>query len=611
MSGVVPIKRKQLPAVPAPETAAAMPAWKSDGLDQRLAVFRPLLRALEDGASDAAAVEIWMSITGKGRATGYRWMAKWRSGGIAALAPEYKGRPRTVRKWDVRAQHLLTLPSRPNCGDVAARLRAEGFGEVTAEQVRALWKSLPSNLAETSKKRLGEHHYRLNETPYVIRDWSHVPVGYLYELDGHTCDFYVEHPITGGYFRPELTVIIDVRSRYIVDFWVGGFENSTDLRWALSRAFLQWDHVCHEIHVDPGAFRAKSMVDPFSGWCTKLDVDVHFALPGNARGKGLIEGEYHIFEGRFGKFMPTYLHNRTDDEMRLFADKWKKRLVPRYTVGQLCQLIQRDYVDPRRHEPRKSLDGASPAELWAQLQPNPVMAPATVVCRPRKQATVQNGRVRIHNRRYQLDLHYRPQYENRAVLVEYDDFHDQKTWIYDVRGNYVCTAQLLDKQPGIPESRVCEKLARTAAGQRKRLELKLAEVDGRARGSISAVDALHMLGNPAAPTAIEHDTTAHLLHAGHTFGQPALPPPALDLQLPPVDLAELAHVRETLAVRVPDTDTSTQRYTRYLALRARAADGDALSRTETDWLVAYSDSAECAGLTDVYESFGYLPGATK
>src|SRR5699024_2195360 len=132
------------------------------------------------------------------------------------------------------------------------------------------------------------------------------------------------------------------------------------------------DHVCHELHIDPGAGRAKTMTDPVTGFAEKLGFMVHFAQPGNARGKGLTEGGFRLFESRFGKTMPTYLHNRTDDAMRLFTDKWNKHKVPHMTVRQLHDLILERFITPTRNEARKGLDGKSPAELWETLIHNPV-----------------------------------------------------------------------------------------------------------------------------------------------------------------------------------------------------------------------------------------------
>lgn len=545
-----------------------LPAWARDEAERRQA----LINAAKEGRA-----------TGVSPATLRRWQAALNRGGLAALAPRYQGRQRKPQAWDARAIELINSPNRLDCGAIAAIIRREMGVDVTPAQVRRLRKTLPSNLDETSPRKLGRHHYRLNETPYVIRDWGHVPVGYLYEMDGHTCDFYVEHPATGGYFRPELTFLLDVRSQYIVDFWLGGYENSTDLRWLLSRAFLAHDHVCHELHVDPGAAKARTMADPVVGFAAKLGVEIHFAIPGNARGKGLVEGEYAVFERWVGKAMATYLHDRTDDAMRLFAAKWRRGLVPRMTVRQLYDEIAR-YVEQRRREPRECLGGKSPAELWAGLQRNPVIAPAAAMCRPRAERTVQNGRITIHRRRYQLAQPYRAQHEDRQVIVEYDDWRDETVWIYDLQGRYLCEAALLHRQPGIPVSRVQERLARTAEGQRKRLELRMAELEARARPATPAalLDEL----DQTVPQ-IEQPAAERVLGDGTSFAAVPAPSPRMPRTVDASVIARLEREIEQDAQQV-ETETAEQRYARARALQAAPR----ISEADARWLAIYTTSAE-------------------
>lgn len=586
VSNVVALRPLVVPAPVVADPVTQLPGWARQEAERRQALV-----LLEARGGDA----------GVSVATLRRWRKALEAGGLAALAPHYQGRQRSEQPWDARALQYVQLPGRLNSGEIAANLRADGFGDVSPAQVRRWRKTLPSNLDETSKKKLGTHHYRLNETPYVIRDWGHVPVGYLYEMDGHTCDFYIEHPTTGSYFRPELTFLLDVRSQYIVDFWLGGFENSMDLRWLVSRAFVTQDHVCHELHIDPGAGRAHSMADPIVGFCAKLGVDLHFALPGNARGKGLNEGEYKHFEGRFGKVMPTYLHNRTDDEMRLFASKWKKGLVPRITVQQLYDLVLERYVTPRRNEPRKGLDNQSPADLWATLPRNPVGAPLEVIVRPRIARTVQNGRVTLHKRRYELPQPARAQWEDRQVVVHYDEWTDSSVWIYDDAERFLCEAPLVHRRPGIPVSRVEEKLARTAEGQRKRLQLKIDEANARAHMPISTAAVLDALD---APTGVPEPSTdaATVLLSGISF---TAPPGRALRKRRNVSPAALEHLRVEVEAddAAVETTTTHDRIRRALDLESRLAAGETLADDDARWLAIYTTSDEYHSRRSLMDDF--------
>ncbi|HET7300089.1 MAG TPA: Mu transposase C-terminal domain-containing protein [Oleiagrimonas sp.] len=579
MADVLPLRSRPVTTPAVVDPVAALPDWAREEVGRRLALLQRAERGLDAGVSAA---------------TLSRWRKAYREGGAVALAPAYKGRQRKPQPWDARALEYIQLPSRMNSGAIAYNLRQDGFADVTPAQVRRFRKTLPSHLDETSKQKLGKHYHRQNETPYVIRDWGHVPVGYLYEMDGHTCDFYCEHPTTGKHFRPELTLLWDVRSQYIVDFWLGGFENSMDLRWLLSRAFLAHDHVCHELHIDPGAGKARTMTDPVTGFGAKLAFAVHFALPGNARGKGLTEGGFNIFEQRFGKTMPTYLHNRTDDAMRLFTDKWNKGRVPHMTIRQLHDLILERFITPTRNEPRKGLDGKSPAELWATLQKNPVIAGAAALYRPRESRTVQNGRVTLHKRRYELPQPQRGQWEDRQVVVEYDEQHDDFVWIYDEKGRFQCEAPLVHRRPGLPASRVQERLLATEAGQRKRLELKMAENAARARlpmTSAGMLDAIDDIGTRT-PDAIDTDP-APVLASRSTFTSPEPVQPRKSRDVNPAALNHLkAEVAADEAATEAETETPDERLARALDLEARQRAGDTLAADDARWLAIYTASPE-------------------
>lgn len=577
---VLPFRSRELAVQPERDAALALPQKLREKADLRLALIVRADKGLPVGVSDQ---------------TLRRWREAYKQGGVAALAPNYRGRPREEQPWEARALGYIQMPSRLNSGEIAFNLRRDGYEGVTPEQVRRYRRTLPSNLDITSPKKLGKHFYRLNETPYVVRDWGGVPVGYLYEMDGHTCDFYIEDPADGGYFRPELTLLWDVRSQYIVDFWLGRFENSMDLRWLLSKAFLQWDHVPRELHVDPGAAKAHTMRDPTVGYCAKLDVDIHFALPGNARGKGLTEGGFHLFGGRFSKTMPTYLHNRTDDALRLFAAKWKRNEFPRINIRQLYGMIKERFIEPTRTEPRKGLDGKSPAELWATLQKNPVLAPASVLCRPRDERVVQNGRLTLDKRRYQMPQPTRAQWEDKRVIVEYDEWDDTTVWAYDPAGRFLCECTLVHRQPGLPPSRVQQKMDDTLRGQLKRTALKDAANAARARLPLTLAgiaDSIDQLGAAAAP-AIQ-DAAETVLSSGTSFTTPALP--AGTRKPRPVAPPSLAHLRAEAAAdaaeRGAEPDTADQRIARALALEARMAAGSPVDPEDARWLARYSASSE-------------------
>ena len=129
----------------------------------------------------------------------------------------------------------------------------------------------------------GQHYYRQNLTPYVVRDTSALPVGFIYEGDGHTCDVHIAHPQTGKATRPELTVWLDVRSHYCVGWWLSDAERASDTLFSLSHAIVSHDHVPIMIHVDPGSgYKNKLIQGEAVSYCERLSIEfmtAHWAHP--------------------------------------------------------------------------------------------------------------------------------------------------------------------------------------------------------------------------------------------------------------------------------------------------------------------------------------------
>lgn len=433
------------------------------------------------------------------RATLYRWVNDYRAGGVTALAPAHIGSARQARGWEARAIHLWQSTNRPAMATVAYWLRGEGFESATVSRVTRYLKSLPETCGANSAARMGRHYYNQNLKPYVRRDITVLPVGLVYEGDGHNCDVYVAHPRTGKSWRPEFTPWIDVRSHYVVGWYLSEAESAVSTLFGLSHAITHHDHVPACIHVDPGSgFKNRMMTDEVTGYTTRLSIEFMAALPGNAKGKGLVEGFFHHFEERLGKTFPTYCgHVRTDDGLRRMADKLKRGELTLPTLAQYRDAIAA-YIERYNHTRQDEL-GATPAELWAQLQRTPLELPQAAIVRPREQRTVERWGVTLHNRLYRAtEL---AEHNGREVIVEYDLHDDARVTIRDLTARFICEASLTDRKPWLPVSRIEEMQQKRLAGQIKRKELKIDEDKARAgllvnhEDTLAAMDLLD--GTPA------------------------------------------------------------------------------------------------------------------
>lgn len=428
------------------------------------------------------------------------WAGEAAKGNTDALAGRYKGRQRRVHGWETRAAHLYANPAQPACATVAHWLRTEGWTTATDHAVRRFLKALPSHAAETSKARVGAHFYAQNIRPHVARDATVLDVGFVYEGDGHTCDVYVQHPRTGKAWRPELTVWLDVRSGYVVGWYLSEAESAHTTLYALSAALHNHRHVPAALHVDPGSgFVNRLMTGKGAGFCARLSIEVIKTIPGNARGKGRIEGWFRHFEERCGKRFETFCgHSRTDDALRRLADNVKRGTLVLPTLLQFRDAVA-EYVAIYNNTVQRN-QGASPAALWAGLERTAVELPAESLIRPRDVRTVQRWSVSLNGRQYRAnDL---AAHEGRSVQVEFDLHDESRVWIFDSAGQPVCQAELTTKRPWLESSRIEDLQQNRKRGQQRRLQAKLDEAEARSRPVIDHVATLDALDALAAPAPV-------------------------------------------------------------------------------------------------------------
>lgn len=123
MADVIALRPLPVSAPTVADDALALPAWARDETDRRMALLARAKRGLPVTVSAQ---------------TLRRWERAMNAGGIAALAPAYKGRQRQPQPWDARALEYIQLPSRMNSGAIAFNLRRDGFADVTPAQVRQI-----------------------------------------------------------------------------------------------------------------------------------------------------------------------------------------------------------------------------------------------------------------------------------------------------------------------------------------------------------------------------------------------------------------------------------------------------------------------------------------
>ncbi|QDL53122.1 transposase [Rhodoferax aquaticus] len=444
-----------------------------------------------------------------------RWLSSYITDGKNALLPKHTGRVRQAYGWEERAVALYNLPGKPGFADVTSKLIQEGFEEVTESRVKRYLKALPATLGKFSPARIGQHLHRLTRQKFQRRSLDEVLVGEIYAGDGHTADCYVAHPNTGKPYRPELTVFIDIKSSYIVGWWLSESESTVSTMFALSHAMRTFDHVPAWVYVDRGpGYRARLLSDESTGFYARMDIGVIGALPGNPHGKGWIERFFRTVRDKHDKFFANGQVYCGDD----MAPETNRRLSADLSMGRRTLPSLQSYVesftawlDHYHNQPQDKLHGRTPAQVWNDLQPVPVELSMDALARPRETCTVLRQTVRLHNRFYFAEA--LALFDAQKVDVEYDLHNDRCVWIYDTKGRLVVEAKLVNKIGVLPTSRLEEGRDRRLQGQLKRLERKVAEAKGRrddpieASGQFAAIESLRpaLPAPDKAPEVIEID----------------------------------------------------------------------------------------------------------
>lgn len=428
-----------------------------------------------------------------------RWYKLYIDLGIQGLIDGRQGRVKKDEGWELRAMAIYQRPSKPSYSGVTDELLSEGF-DVTYHKVRRYIRNLPTDMAEFSNSRQGAHYNRLNNKEYKIRNTEDLPVGFIYQGDGHTCDVYVGHPNTGDIFRPELTIWMDVRSRYITGWWLGEAENSTDTIFALSHAMCGHNHVPAMLHVDHGAgYRSHMMNNASTGFYKRFAIEVMFAIPGNAKGKGQVERWFGTMERSFGKRFDTYCgKDMAGDALRKIVKGVKAGT---YTLPTLQEYKERltAWIEEYHNKPHRGLDGKTPAEVWAGLEQVTLDMPMDAVVLPVAERIVRRTGISLDKRLYRNDdLGH---YEGKKVHVQYSVHTDQMVRILDTDGRWICDAKLVERSAYISESRLQDNKVKRLKGQQKRLQIKADENERRAtldlevEPDLSQLDSLKIIEN--------------------------------------------------------------------------------------------------------------------
>lgn len=327
----------------------------------------------------------------------------------------------------------------------------QGFQEPcpSYSAVNRLLKVVPKLVKEWGRSTGSE--YKAYQS-FVRRDWSGMSSNEVWVGDGHTFKAKVRHPDRENFaFAPEVTVIIDAPSRFIVGWAFSLSENQIAVSESLGKGMVKYGKPLVYYSDNGSGQTAKTLDCPAGGMLARMGVRHETGIPGNPQGRGIIEGLWDITTIAVAKTFKTFQGKGMDggairkntaainsakrkDEVPDIVPTWQEFIAA-------CEARFEWYNTQHKHS---SLGGKTPAEVyhtsfddsWSCHLTDEELA---TLYRPSMVRKVRRGEVTFSNNIYfnrQLEeLPYKT-----SVRVSYDLHDASKVWISDLNGVFICEA---------------------------------------------------------------------------------------------------------------------------------------------------------------------------
>lgn len=419
------------------------------------------------------------------------WCAAYRVGGISELLPDHKGRVVEAAGWWGPALEYFNSPSSPDMAAVHRRLVEVDHFPVSYDQVRGYLSSVPAMYGRNSPARIGKNLYRLTEKAYLRRSVLCALPGDILAADGYCADVYLAHPLTGGLWRPELTVCIDVRSGFIPYWRADEHEGTYAVQNMWAEAFSRWNHTPIFLYVDNGSgHKNRMMSDENIGFYKRSGiVEVIHALPGNPHGKGWIERFFRTMKDDFLKMdFPQFYCGKdaSQDDLRYVVREVNAGRLQAPSLAEFTEKfnawLMRYHARPAPAEPNRTR-----AEIWGDLQPIPPADSCKELKRQATQLTVRRASVKHYKREYgHPDL---LAFNGQKLIFEYDLTDASFAVLRTLDGRWICDAPLIKAHDVVADNRMEDGRQLRANNAIRRLEKKMAEQQARA-GRVIDADAI-------------------------------------------------------------------------------------------------------------------------
>ena len=430
---------------------------------------------------------------------------------------------------------VLALYRQPNKPSLSACARK------VARDTGVDWRSLKDRAQRYKSKLPRQTFYGGRNTAAALkallsfrrRDYLSLCPNDVWTGDGHAMKFKVAHPETGSPFVPEVTLIMDVATRYVVGYSVSYSENVIAVSDAL-RHGIETSGMPLIYYSDNGAGQKNRTFDaPVTGILGALRIQHETGIPGNPQGRGVIERAWQTITIPLAREFPTYRgHGADRDTLKNVMRGITKSLraarsagggdvvsLPRTlpTMKIFIEALKRaihDYNHLHEHSSLPKINGthATPATWRAHRiaetgADNIVMLPREDIAalfKPSVTRRAARGEVRWLNGIYfHRDLML---VDDETVKVHYDMHDESRVWVHKISGEFIAEAALNGNRSSYFPQPMIERLRDQR--EERRVALKQSQIDEIRAERTSGALTDQTTGQPLVPLVFDDPAPA-------------------------------------------------------------------------------------------------------
>lgn len=296
---------------------------------------------------------------------------------------------------------------------------------------------------------------------YVKRDWSMLKANDVWVGDGHSMKMKVAHPDHGRPFVPELTMVMDAASRFIVGWSVSLAENCIAVADAI-RYGVERHGIPAIYYSDNGGGEKNWTLDAdITGILPRLGINHQTGIPGNPQGRGIIERVNQTIALRIARQFQTYHGRGADRETvrqvstgvvslekavragkTVLTDKQQKAKGKLPSWKQFIDAVEAGIAWYNNHHIHREI-GMTPARKRQQLLAGVELVHITAVeardmFRPQVIRTAQRGWLSVFTNNY---FHQKLiEVDGEKVAVSFDIHNAESVIVRHLDGRFLCEA---------------------------------------------------------------------------------------------------------------------------------------------------------------------------